>query len=208
MTDSTLTARRAHTRDRLLDAALEIFAAKGVQAATVEEICERAGFTRGAFYSNFESKDDLCVAAFRRFVADAEQTVRAAVDVVPQTLGDEAQLPDVLDAALGVALDKGIAAPTRVLAQLEIRLHFLRNPHLADKAPKLGGTNAIFVELLDNELQRIRFGLRLPTAQAIDLLGCVLESHTMRGSDPAMIHALMRDTLKAMIVRLDGACQA
>lgn len=203
MTEAAVTARRAHTRERLMDAALEIFAEKGVLAATVEEICERAGYTRGAFYSNFDSKDDLCVAAFRRFVAETEESVEAAVTVVPQTLGDDAQVTDVLNAALGVALDKVIAAPSRVLAQLEIRLHFLRNPRLAALVPPLDGTNEYFVALLDNELQRVRFGLRLPAAQTIDLLGCVLESHTMRGADPATIHALMRDVLTTLIVRLD-----
>jgi AcrR family transcriptional regulator len=203
MTDTAVTARRAHTRQRLMDAALAIFAEKGVLAATVEEICERAGYTRGAFYSNFDSKDDLCVAAFGRFVADAQESVEAAVAVVPQTLGDDAQVTDVLDAALGVALDKVIAAPSRVLAQLEIRLHFLRNPQLAALVPPLGGTNEYFVALLDNELQRVRFGLQLPAAQTIDLLGCLLESHTMRGTDPATIHTLMRDVLMTLIVRLD-----
>ena len=43
-----LTARRAATRDRLVDAAITVFAEKGVLGASVEEICETAGFTRGA----------------------------------------------------------------------------------------------------------------------------------------------------------------
>ena len=61
-----VTARRAATRDRLVEAALGVFAEKGVLGASVEEICEAAGFTRGAFYSNFASKDELCVAALQR----------------------------------------------------------------------------------------------------------------------------------------------
>ena len=44
-----LTARRAATRERLVDAAVVVFAEKGVLGAAVEEICEAAGFTRGAF---------------------------------------------------------------------------------------------------------------------------------------------------------------
>lgn len=53
---------RANTRRRLLDAALEVFAANGFGRSTVESVCERAGFTRGAFYSNFESLDELFLA--------------------------------------------------------------------------------------------------------------------------------------------------
>lgn len=50
---------RSNTRLRLYAAAAEVFAEIGVGAASVEMLVERAGFTRGAFYSNFESKDDL-----------------------------------------------------------------------------------------------------------------------------------------------------
>lgn len=38
----------------------------GIHKASIEEICERAGFTRGAFYSNFESVDDLLFALYER----------------------------------------------------------------------------------------------------------------------------------------------
>ena len=47
---------------RVQRAAPEVFAEVGMDAASVEMICERAGFTRGAFYSNFASMDELLVA--------------------------------------------------------------------------------------------------------------------------------------------------
>src|SRR5690606_28857067 len=53
------TRSRENTRARLLDAAAQVFAEVGIGGASVEAICERAGFTRGAFYSNFDSKDEL-----------------------------------------------------------------------------------------------------------------------------------------------------
>jgi AcrR family transcriptional regulator len=52
---------RAETRRRLLDAAAAVFLREGFQAASVEGIAAEAGFTRGAFYSNFESKEQLFV---------------------------------------------------------------------------------------------------------------------------------------------------
>lgn len=59
-------ARRAKTRSRLLDAAFDVFAAQGIRAASVETICEAAGFTRGAFYSNFSTKEELFFELMRR----------------------------------------------------------------------------------------------------------------------------------------------
>ncbi|NQX14130.1 TetR/AcrR family transcriptional regulator [Microbacteriaceae bacterium VKM Ac-2855] len=58
--------RRGRTREKLLDSAYEVFAATGVHAASVEQITEHAGFTRGAFYSNFSSKEELFFALMER----------------------------------------------------------------------------------------------------------------------------------------------
>ena len=46
-------------------AATSVFADRGIIGASVEEICEAAGFTRGAFYSNFADKDALVLALIR-----------------------------------------------------------------------------------------------------------------------------------------------
>jgi AcrR family transcriptional regulator len=71
--------RRAVTVERLLDAALATFAELGFQAAGVEDICRRGGFTRGAFYSSFRTKDELFLALFRRetgaMMANLESTL-------------------------------------------------------------------------------------------------------------------------------------
>ena len=50
---------RARTRQALLDAAAAVFVERGFHRTSVEAIAERAGFTRGAFYSNFDSKEEL-----------------------------------------------------------------------------------------------------------------------------------------------------
>jgi AcrR family transcriptional regulator len=54
------------TRQRLLDAAQTIFMKKGFVATSVEDIAEAAGYTRGAFYSNFSSKPELFLELLRR----------------------------------------------------------------------------------------------------------------------------------------------
>ena len=57
---------REQTTQRLLDAAQKLIAKKGLEAASVENIAAAAGYTRGAFYSNFNSKDDLFIELLRR----------------------------------------------------------------------------------------------------------------------------------------------
>jgi AcrR family transcriptional regulator len=57
---------REQTTQRLLDAAQKLIARKGLDAASVENIAQAAGYSRGAFYSNFKSKDDLFIELLRR----------------------------------------------------------------------------------------------------------------------------------------------
>ncbi|MEU2778510.1 helix-turn-helix domain-containing protein, partial [Streptomyces sp. NPDC007162] len=94
-----VTRRRVQTRARLLDAAFTVFAAKGFGRVSIEEVCEAAGFSRGAFYSNFSTLDELFFALYQdradligRQVADALALdgpgldVPASVDRVTEVL--------------------------------------------------------------------------------------------------------------------------
>lgn len=68
---------RDQTRQRLLDAAQSIFLTKGFVAASVEDIAELAGYTRGAFYSNFASKSELFLQLLKRDHEDVMGDMRA-----------------------------------------------------------------------------------------------------------------------------------
>src|ERR1700730_12380999 len=57
---------REQTTQRLLDSAEKLIARKGLDGASVEKIAAAAGYSRGAFYSNFKSKDDLFIELLRR----------------------------------------------------------------------------------------------------------------------------------------------
>lgn len=74
-----VTRRRAETRQRLLDAALDVFADEGFGRSTVEQICDRAGFTRGAFYSNFSTMDELFLAMWEQRSQQMLADVRAVL---------------------------------------------------------------------------------------------------------------------------------
>jgi len=58
---------RFSAREKVLDAALAVIRCKGYAATTVDELCARAGVTKGAFFHHFSSKEDLAVAAARRW---------------------------------------------------------------------------------------------------------------------------------------------
>jgi AcrR family transcriptional regulator len=66
---------RAETRERLLAGAERVFIRQGLQAASIEEIAEEAGLTRGAFYSNFEKKEELFVELLHTRVYDSYRQI-------------------------------------------------------------------------------------------------------------------------------------
>src|ERR1019366_9084852 len=55
-------ARKAQTRRRLLEAAARVYARRGFNGATLEEVAAEAGFTKGAVYGHFGSKENLLLA--------------------------------------------------------------------------------------------------------------------------------------------------
>src|SRR6266567_2960444 len=82
---------RDDTRDRLFDAAARMFEEDGIGGASIEAIAAAAGFTRGAFYSNFKSKDELIIAMLEDHV---EQSIRRNLDLLAQ----HTNLAEFLDA--------------------------------------------------------------------------------------------------------------
>jgi AcrR family transcriptional regulator len=72
------TERTRATRRKLLDAAKRIFAQDGFEAARLEDIAAGAGYTRGAFYANFKSKEDIFFALFEEWVRERIETFTSA----------------------------------------------------------------------------------------------------------------------------------
>jgi AcrR family transcriptional regulator len=112
--------RRAETREKLLAAAADVFAERGFGRATVEEICEHAGFSRGAFYSNFDSLDELFFALYSDRGAAVVVAVGAAVAAAPTGLSLDEVVERVV-AALPISRESH-------LLNLEFAAHALRHP--------------------------------------------------------------------------------
>jgi AcrR family transcriptional regulator len=70
--------QQQRTRSRLLSSAAKVFACKGMQQASVDEVAEEAGYTKGAFYANFKSKEELFLAMLdERFAERIEEVEKA-----------------------------------------------------------------------------------------------------------------------------------
>jgi AcrR family transcriptional regulator len=82
---------RDDTREKLFEAAAHVFEEQGIGGASIEAIAAAAGFTRGAFYSNFDSKDELIIAMLEDHV---EQSIRRNLDL----LAKHDNLADFIDA--------------------------------------------------------------------------------------------------------------
>jgi TetR/AcrR family acrAB operon transcriptional repressor len=68
------------TRDRILDTAEQLFSEKGVSRASLADIADAAGVTRGAIYWHFKNKQDLFSAMLARVALPMEEMVRRAAD--------------------------------------------------------------------------------------------------------------------------------
>jgi AcrR family transcriptional regulator len=82
---------RDDTREKLFEAAARVFEEQGIGGASIEAIAAAAGFSRGAFYSNFASKDELIIAMLEDHV---EQSIRRNLDL----LARHKNLADFIDA--------------------------------------------------------------------------------------------------------------
>ena len=82
---------RDDTREKLFEASARVFEDQGIGGASIEAIAAAAGFTRGAFYSNFKSKDELIIAML-------EDHVEQSIGRIRDLLEKHKNLADFIDA--------------------------------------------------------------------------------------------------------------
>jgi AcrR family transcriptional regulator len=74
------TERRARTREALLGAAARVYARRGFDGATLDEVAEEAGFTKGAVYDHFGSKEKLLLALLDEHLSEQIAEQRSLFD--------------------------------------------------------------------------------------------------------------------------------
>lgn len=202
------TARRAATRERLLDAAFEVFAEQGVHASTVEQITERAGFTRGAFYSNFTTKEELFVALMER-----EDAARVAaleekfVALGPRLVVAEGAID--ADAIAGIVLDF-LVGPFDdhpwSLIYTEFQLLALRDPAFAvTYLAHRDDYESALVPVLERTAQKAGRRFTTDPAIAVRLLSAVYDDAVrtaiLQGTKTYDL-AVVRDTIVRVVLAL------
>ncbi|GAA2904616.1 AcrR family transcriptional regulator [Microbacterium keratanolyticum] len=185
------TRSRENTRARLLDAAAQVFAEVGLEGASVENICERAGFTRGAFYSNFESKDALFLELTSVVAAARLETIRARIDafVARGMLGSDLDALELVHQIMETGMDDRLD----VMLMSEIRNHALRSPlfaeaYLVQEQKMTASIEGIIRGIVDSGA----FSLRVDVSTAAHLLTSIWEGTMVRcaisGFDGEKLH--------------------
>src|SRR5277367_2737798 len=85
-------ARTEETQAKILDAAEEVFSEQGFEKAQLEEVAARAGYTRGAIYAHYSSKEDLFLALMQQRVLTKFSAIRQLIEAEP----DVSKSPGIL----------------------------------------------------------------------------------------------------------------
>lgn len=154
----TMERRRQQTRDVLIAAATEVFAERGFEGASLEEIAERAGFTRGAIYKNFAGKEDLFFAVTDRFNEQVIEAFRAIAPTSADTKEwDISRLAGMWRASV-TEFDDLFAIG------MEFQLYVLRNPAARKRAAAHRRKNrALVAAFIEEVAERSGMTLRLPS---------------------------------------------
>lgn len=116
--------KKARTRAQLIDAAATVFARRGYGAASLDEVAEDAGLTKGAVYSNFRSKEELFEAVIEDRLNEPMKDIAAVIDSSTGTTEEQAQA--------GARAFVGVVERERevFLLSLEMNIHAARHPEL------------------------------------------------------------------------------
>jgi AcrR family transcriptional regulator len=195
--------RRERTRQELVSAAEACFVSRGFHASSVDEVAERAGYTKGAVYSNFAAKEDLFFAVYQRRV---EQVLTEVVPGLRQ-VGAERAFDQLATGAIQRRdRDDGWRA-----VFFEFWAQVVRHPELRDR---FAAIHARFLEPLAEAVRQLADdrGLTLPsdvTASQVAVawnameVGLALERLTQPQTvDVALARRMGRLLLAAV---LDGA---
>ena len=121
--------RKAETRARLLEAAADVFARRGFVAASVDEVAEAAGFTKGAVYAHFDSKEELFLAMLdERF----EERLNDIREIFADDRSFEEQARETGDHFIAYVDED----PRWTLIFFEFWAHAVRNPEMAGELVK------------------------------------------------------------------------
>jgi len=184
------------TRARFIQSAEKIFARDGFEAAKLEEIATDAGYTRGAFYANFESKEDLFFALLEKEIS---HRIAALEKEMAKFRDPEAKLKAMREFFLSKTLDRRWS-----LLAMEFKLFAVRHPEVRQRlaamhrrfvGPRVGMLEEV-MKALGRELPVSAFAIGVSLAT---LGNSLMVEHML---DPALMP--QSDVLQIMSNFFDG----
>lgn len=184
---------RMETRTRLLDAAIGLIVAGGVAAASIRGICERAGFSQGAFYSYFASKDDLLFTLVEEHMANL---ARKFDMLVADTRYQTAEA--ILD-TIGASLDALSVDASYSVLVVELHLHARRNAAFRARfEPAKIAYESAFAGVMSHLLRRTGLTPVIPSIQLARILLSLWSGLTLQESNDPPPSIQMRHVFAAL----------
>lgn len=135
---------RDDTREKLFEAAARVFEEQGIGSASIEAIAAAAGFTRGAFYSNFDSKDELIIAMI-------EDHVARSIARMHELLAKHRNLADFIDALKRMDRSQQDPLGRSPLLHMEMILFVARaEKRRPELAKRLRARRKLIVDIVDS----------------------------------------------------------
>ena len=158
--------KKARTRERLVDAAARVFARKGFAGTSLDEIADEAGVTKGAVYSNFDSKEDLVRAVLEERLETPLRSIAWEVDRQGSMEEDAVRASEQLGAVLDQQRDA-------LLLSFEFAIHAARDTDFRDDfvayhRDAIKGMAEVIQERLGSE-----FALELPAEALASIFNAV-----------------------------------
>jgi AcrR family transcriptional regulator len=191
------------TRARLVAAAATVFARLGFAGASLEDVAEEAGLTKGAVYSNFESKDDLIKAVLHDRL---DEPARA----IPAQISDELSIEDRAARASELFVRQMELDREAALLDLEFSIYLARNPEMVPRFSE-GARELRRTMARSMEEWAARDGVRLPLDPDTLVAGVFALGNGIRLarlSNPDSAPEDLFGTMLALILRSSAAAES
>ena len=164
--------RIEHTRSLLLDAAEEVFAEKGFMAASLDDIAHAAGYTKGAIYKHFATKEELFLAVsdryWRRYFDNFAEVMSTAGEIGAH------ELDEIAERWRQLSRDRG---PEHAALGYEFTLYLLRNPDARERvAAKRSEVVAAFETFIVDGIERLGGAMLIPASTFAQVLIATTDS--------------------------------
>ena len=181
---------QARTREQLLETAKELFLRDGYSVTSLEKVADEAGYSKGAVYSNFRNKDELCLAVLDR-IHDEQ------VALIAETLVGAEDMEGLLSAFQAWA-ERSIGDEAWTALEVEFATNARRDPRIrAELASRDKAIRDSIAGLLTGFAERFGITLPMPADDAATaLLSLGIGLGVQRAIDPSIPVRVLPDVMR------------